>query len=219
MHDGFKEALRSLSGTKDALLVIIFDGHGTTADGKMLWAPEDAVENNQNMHLDMSDLCSQIMDIHLSEGLFHFGLEAPIKNLYVVILANCCRVQSEMVPSVEHCSPLSKLALFKGARNCANVCIIYSCDPGRTASDSLLTANSPFLEQLLCHIEDLQGVHSLVTAVNDGLREVTRGYQRAWIRDICGNFEGVCLGPRPRRSSSSLLSSVSAELTTGQTLL
>lgn len=92
IQEGFQHAIRAVAGVSEALLLVSFSGHAVmSAEGKMMWAPEDADRKDMATHFPMSTLCRDLMEVHVdhvAQAKFH-APAAP--NLFVVILADCCR--------------------------------------------------------------------------------------------------------------------------------
>lgn len=197
IQEGFQHAIRAVAGVSEALLLVSFSGHAVmSAEGKMMWAPEDADRKDMATHFPMSTLCRDLMEVHVdhvAQAKFH-APAAP--NLFVVILADSCR---EAVTSSQ-IEPLRSETYGRRRRFRPSLYTIYACAPGGTAWDAVPNSvpgehshsHSPFMEQVVVQLRVDQRVPSFSDKVAFGLSQSTRRHQEVF-HDCRGNFQGVTL--------------------------
>jgi len=190
MVEGFRQAVQELAGTKQGLLLVSFSGHAVEMNSKMMWAPEDAKHGDIALHFDVASLCHDLMEFHMvdvSSGRFGAG---AAKNLFVVILADCCREQVDS----SHCDPFREGRRWRRRRDRPSLYIIYACGPGLKARDVAASGQcSPFMQHVVEQLWVNQRLSCFADKVAANLNRTTDMYQEVWHRECCGDFQGVSL--------------------------
>ncbi|CAE7777783.1 unnamed protein product [Symbiodinium sp. CCMP2456] len=176
---GLRTAVQKVAGTTKALLMISYSGHAVEVDGRMMWAPESANHDDMGTHFDASCLCRDLMEVHLDDGIARFGATQPAKNLFAVLLADCCRH-----PSVgNHCDPLRSILSRRRRGDRGGLYVIYSCGPGLRADDESSGGHSPFVQSVQEQLRLPQRVGVFADNVDAGLRRATGGRPAAFRAD------------------------------------
>ncbi|CAK9028944.1 unnamed protein product [Durusdinium trenchii] len=199
IFEGFRRAVHLVSGTTNALLLVSFSGHAVEINGKMMWAPEDAVRGDMNTHFNVASVCRDLMEVHLNDGAERFGAMQPAKSLFVVLLADCCRE-----PGGSHCEPFQEARHGRRRRDRPSLYIIYACGPGLLAADAAPDgSHSPFMHHVVEQIQSERRVSCFAAVVNEELKKTTNYRQEVWHPEGTGNFDGVTLSVPGRLRSGS----------------
>lgn len=191
IDDGLRTAVQKVAGTTKALLMISYSGHAVEVDSRMMWAPESANHDDMGTHFDASCLCRDLMEVHLPDGIARFGATEPAKNLFAVLLADCCRDPS----AGNHCDPLRSTLPQRRRGDRGGLYVIYSCGPGLRAYDEHSSGHSPFVHFVQEQLRLPQRVGVFADNVDAGLRRATGGKQWVWHLECggSGSFRSVSL--------------------------